>query len=173
MLTTKEMDFSKKLVLYYINDLRRKGYPVGNVTRVEFNKSNSSYGTCCRNVRGYTISLAEMAIKAKKYLSYTILHELIHTMPKCYNHGKQFQAYAKEISKIYNVKIQTYSLKEENIATKEYKLNNSRYVVRCSHCGNIMSYERNCKFVKAVRDNGGFLYKCTYCDKSKFELLKG
>lgn len=152
MLTAKEKDFATKLVKYYVEELKQKGFPVGRVKDVYFNTSIKTYGCCTHyNCYGYhTITLSEMAIKSKKYLRDTVIHELIHTMPNCQNHKAQFQSYARQLNAIYGTNISTYASKEESIATKEYRMANAKYVVRCDCCGATFTFQRKSKFVKAV-----------------------
>lgn len=97
----------------------------------------------------------------------TIMHEIIHCMPDCNNHGKAFKTYAKFINEKLGYNISRLGNKEEDyrksnlefkIETKEYK-----YKIICEKCNQIYYRQR------MVRN---FLrkYRCGKC-RGKLKLL--
>ena len=97
----------------------------------------------------------------------TIMHEMIHCMPYCNNHGQEFKKYAEFINKNLGYEIKRLGNKEEdykksNIEFKE-KLE-PKYKIRCKECGIIFYRQRLKKnFIKN--------YRCGKC-KGKLELIE-
>ncbi len=72
----------------------------------------------------------------------TIIHELIHCLPDCNNHGKTFKNYAKFInSKLgYNIsrvgnKKEDYEKSNVDYSDSEKEENSFKYKVECTSCG--------------------------------------
>lgn len=91
--------------------LEKQSFPIGEINgNIHFVKGSRYFGICRRNKDNtFTIGFNEnFALKGSLGgLKSTILHELIHTFPLCYNHGKEFQYYAKKISALSGVEIKT------------------------------------------------------------------
>lgn len=74
-----------------------------------------------------------------KIIKNTIIHELIHCIPFCNNHGKEFKKYAKYINENLGYYIQRVgNIKEDyeksNIQYHEMPIN-YRYKMKCENCG--------------------------------------
>lgn len=85
----------------------------------------------------------------------TILHELIHCIPFCNNHGKEFKKYANYIEKKLGYHITTKGNKKEDYEksnlTYEEKQTYS-YKIMCEQCGQIIYRKRfNTKLIKNYR----------------------
>lgn len=103
-------------------------------------------------------------------LKETIYHEIIHTLPKCFNHGQWFHYYANMINKKYGTNISTTSSFKEKYGKEFYaKVANTTtlnrpyksYAVWCQNCNRIVAsgkYQRMPKWF--ARPNK---YKCTRC----------
>ena len=71
----------------------------------------------------------------------TIVHELIHCMPDCNNHGKEFKRYAKYINDKLGYNISRVGNKEEDYKKSNLELleiektPKYNYKVTCSRCG--------------------------------------
>ena len=101
-----------------------------------------------------------------KRLMSCMIHELIHTIPKCWNHGKVFKKMAALLNKYYpDFDIQTGT---EGIAfgihESELKI---KYVVKCSNCGTKSKYMRRPKIWNYIGDDDS-PYSCNKCGGSKF-----
>ena len=89
------------------------GIPVRTVTEISVHKSKKAWGYCkTSDYETFQITISEVltdpTISADdKGLISTILHELIHTCPDCFNHGAKFCQYAKILTEKtgYSVKI--------------------------------------------------------------------
>lgn len=95
-----------------------------------------------------------------KIIKNTIIHEILHCLPECNNHGKVFQGYAKLINKKLGYNISTLGNKEEDY--KKSNLNfeednkNYKYKIMCKECG-IMFYRQR------LRKNLIKNYRCSKC----------
>ncbi len=95
------------------------------------------------------ISLYVLTTQNLDLLRDVIAHELIHTIPGCYNHGPAFQEAANKLNayypKLYNVQVET------NLA--DYGLFASalnRYKIVCQHCQYTMYRQRMSKTLRHI-----------------------
>ena len=99
----------------------------------------------------------------------TIMHELIHCLPYCNNHGKEFKKYAEFINEKLGYEIQRLGNKEKDYEKSNIVFDKSdeveyKYKVRCKECG-IVFYRQRLK-KNFIRD-----YRCGKC-KGKLELIE-
>ena len=98
----------------------------------------------------------------------TIIHELIHCMPYCNNHGQEFKNYAKVINEKLGYNISRVGNKEldykmSNIEYEEKKLK-YKYEIFCAKCGQRVLRQRlNKNFTKK--------YRCAKCG-GKFKITE-
>ena len=97
----------------------------------------------------------------------TIIHELIHCLPYCNNHGKEFKKYANIINEKLKYNITRLGNKKEDYkkSNKEYKEEeNYKYKIKCKKCGYIYLRKRLKKnFIKK--------YRCGKC-QGKLEIIE-
>ena len=90
----------------------------------------------------------------------TIMHEIIHCLPDCNNHGKQFKLYANLINKKLGYNISRLGNKEEDFkkSNLEFKIEfpNYKYKIACSECGVLYYRQRLSK-------NFSKKYRCGKC----------
>lgn len=97
----------------------------------------------------------------------TIMHELIHCIPFCNNHGKEFKKYAKYINKKLGYSINTRGNAKEdfqasNLTYEEQE--NYKYKIVCEDCGQTIYRKRfNSSLIKK--------YRCGKC-KGKLKLVE-
>lgn len=101
-----------------------------------------------------------------KIIKNTIMHEIIHCLPYCNNHGTEFKKYAKYINKKLGYDISRVGNKEEDYKKSniEYKEdNNFKYKIECQDCK--YSFYRK-------RQNKNFTkkYRCGKCG-GKFKII--
>lgn len=92
----------------------------------------------------------------------TLVHEAIHCIPLCYNHGKHFHTACTNIYAYNGMKISTYA--ENTPAVQQYvtqrkcfkyKTPHTYYELWCRNCGKkIRTYERSGKVVKKIISKG-------------------
>lgn len=102
-----------------------------------------------------------------KIIKNTIIHELIHCIPYCNDHGENFKKYARYINEKLELNISRLGNKEEDYKKSniEYKEKESyNYIITCEKCGQKIYRQRlNKNFIKK--------YRCGIC-KSKFKVEK-
>ena len=101
----------------------------------------------------------------KRLLS-CMIHELIHTIPRCWNHGAVFKKIANLVNRYYpEFDVQTgtegsaFGIAEE---VRPYK-----YIVRCENCGSESKYYRKPKIWQYLNKKNS-PYTCCKCGRSKF-----
>lgn len=115
-----------------LNMVRTLHIPIKEDTPVKYNgRIRKKWGYCKRtsdNTFEISIStaLGEDDVPKKSLMS-TILHELLHTCPGCFNHGKLWKSYAQAIKKEYGIHIRTSS-DAETMKIKPH------YYVKCRKC---------------------------------------
>ncbi len=117
----------------------------------------------------HTIEISKWVMELDdKIIKNTILHELIHCMPNCNNHGKEFKFYANYINENLGYDIQRLGNKKEDYkkSNLEYKENDLdyKYIIQCSQCG-LIYYRQRLKR-NFLRD-----YRCGKC-KGKLIIKK-
>lgn len=102
-----------------------------------------------------------------KIIKNTIMHELIHCMPNCSNHGVDFKKYANYINKQLDYDISRVGNKEEdyrksNLGYKEDR--KYKYKVECQNCGYSFFRQRmNKDFTRK--------YRCGKCG-GRFKIME-
>ena len=144
--------------------LDKIGVPYGEVTKIKINsKARSRWGQCRRlSPEKFEIEISSRLLEegvSQKALWNTMLHELLHTVPGCFNHGSTWKAYAAKVNAWgYEIKTSTNS-KELNIPDDPTEF---RYRVICENCGSVSRYRVKSQVVKSVmRDEG--IYFCSKC----------
>ena len=97
----------------------------------------------------------------------TIMHELIHCIPYCNNHGTEFKKYINIVNSNYNYNISRVGDKKRDFEKSkiEFKEENTyNYEIVCKGCNNIFYRQRLSK-------NFARKYRCAKCG-SKFEIIK-
>lgn len=121
--------------------------PVDQITSVTVNtRATGRYGQTSRRFRTttwgtptsdirYTINIAAgllMEENPVKLLEETIIHELLHTMPNCFDHGKLWQHYAEKVNQAYGYavsRVASCAMTVDPLADKRQK-----YAVQCDAC---------------------------------------
>lgn len=117
-------------------------------------RSTFGYCKCYDNPVEIEISEITFELSPMSAIEDTIMHEVIHAVPDCDNHGEKWKLVADKINKKYGYNIKrTASL--ENMGLK--KENFYKYIIKCKNCGNI-SY--GSKKIKSISVCG-----CTKCNK--------
>ena len=185
----------QRLYLECVNELNKIGINIldekqyGEIEVSISKRNNKRYG-CCKqenpdkNYKTVTKKGRKIIVKYEKFnkhkieisrwvldledtiIKNTIMHELIHCIPYCNNHGKIFKKYAKIINLNYNYDVSRAGNKEKdfeksNIEYKEIKKYN--YKIICKGCKQEFYRQRlNRNFTRK--------YRCAKCG-SKFEVI--
>ena len=111
--------------------------------------ADSRWGRCEEESSGYFITINSKLLDDRtdvNSLKETILHELLHTISGCMNHGTRWKMYADMVNKAYGYNIKrTKSYEESGLcdemiaemkAKRAEKVNSSpTYVIECTKCG--------------------------------------
>ena len=96
----------------------------------------------------------------------TIIHEIIHCLPDCNNHGKEFKKYSKLINEKLGYNITRLGNKKEDYEKSNLEFDENpkiKYIIVCENCGLIYYRQRMAKnFTKK--------YRCGKC-KGKLRIL--
>ena len=119
----------------------------------KFNKHNIE-------ISKWVLELEENIIKN------TIMHELIHCMPYCNNHGTEFKKYAKLINTNYEYDISRVGNKKKDFQRSNIEYNekeNYKYKIICNGCNQEF-------YRKRLAKNFTRKYRCAKCG-GKFEMM--
>ena len=134
------------------------GYPelLDNEYDVVINhKRAKALGRCTKigRTNKYTITINKnhLEFSAAKEVHNTIMHEVIHSVHGCMNHGPKWQKIAHEVNNTYEF---TPITRVANISTpeyEEYSKNQYKYVIECSKCHSKWRYMRKTRTVQACQ----------------------
>lgn len=118
--------------------------------RIKYNKFNKHH----IEISKWVLDLNDDIIKN------TIIHEIIHCMPFCNNHGKIFKQYARLVNEKLGYNISRLGNKEadykkSNLLFEEKKVN-YKYKIICTKCGQVYFRQR-------YKKNMIKLYRCGIC----------
>ena len=109
---------------------------LGDIKAVLFKPNMSNAVACCRRLgNGYfQIEFSDKifnTLNDNGKLS-TMMHELIHTIDDCFNHGKVFKHYAQMLTNHTGIKVSTHDNKEDydETAQRFHTMENFKYVIQ-------------------------------------------
>ena len=156
-------------------DMREKEY--GQISIKIANRNNKRYG-CCKQeepdkkykviekkgrskyikyerFNKHTIEISKWVMELDdKIIKNTIMHELIHCMPFCNNHGDMFKKYARYINNYLGYDISRLGNKKEDFekSNLKYEEKSYKYTIKCLNCGKVFFRNRlNKDFLKKYR----------------------
>lgn len=157
------------------NNMKKLGIQCSDrITEIKFTNQRKTWGRCYRTqgwgMTTYRITLSDMLGKVgvnKNALESVMAHEILHTCPNCWQHKGEFARLAKILKKEYGYKIEEHNYQGLGIPEKVY--NDEPYVIKCSECGHIYSYNRKQKWFKLLQVCG-----CGNCkNKGTLQFIKG
>nr|DAD82634.1 MAG TPA: SprT-like protein [Siphoviridae sp. ctrpg19] len=156
------------------NKILKEVYPLftcPHFHKIVVRKANSYWGNIRVRNGSYELHISRLIESipdekmARKALNDTVVHELIHTIPGCFNHGDKFVSIANKVNKThagYNVKIKNCASEYGFIYIKENKY---KYLFHCNTCGNEVRYMRTPKYDVSE-------YTCMKCNTANLSLIK-
>ena len=156
----------KKDVQDLAQKLRYAGIPVSkNIIDVIVNKRAKKRLGCCRRVRdnegkqGYVIEISYLVADCSEKAKNTIIvHELIHTCPDCFDHGKKWKEYSRQASLFLGISVKrTADYAQLGIEEPQEK-EKVKYILKCPQCGQVYKRKRSCPLIKEPGR-----YKCGKC----------
>lgn len=165
-----------------INDMKALGIAVPYIKEFKVNtRAKSRYGQCQKIDGTYSIDInvdlldEECPLGALKE---TLYHEIIHTLPKCFNHGYEFKRYAGIVNKAYGVNVTRCSTQEEKYGVTYAKKVEAksiankisrRYQLYCPNCETIVAERIGQRAPKWYAHANR--YSCKHCRCSSLEKI--
>lgn len=115
-------------------------------------------------VRLHPVFLSGFMSEASLYE--TLAHELVHTFPKCQNHGKWFQSWSARLNAEYGWGIGTYANPQ---TTREYttsEVGTAKTFAVCMDCGCVHVLHRHTTSIERWSQLGYVTHQCV-CNKHK------
>ena len=175
--------FSTNTAEYTISDLKQEmnecisillnlGYEVHIPTHFEINnRIVKSLGRCCRRRGVYHLEANASFLKSAspQHVHDMIMHECIHCVEGCFDHGSKWQSVAAKVVSQYPQYSITRTGRDESydkILQTKYK-----YEISCSRCKKSNGkYLRNSKTLDSIRMNQG-RYLCGYCRSKELVVV--
>ena len=146
-----------------IEQVKSAGFKVGQTDpNVYLTRATTQYGRCTKLPNGsFKISLSKFfKDNPEQEVIETLVHEVLHTLEGCQNHGVDWKASAFVMNQRFGYNITTTSstpmARESEIAYK--------YVIKCTNCGSIIKRQKKSKLVTHTNE---FKCKCG----GKLELM--
>jgi hypothetical protein len=117
----------------------------------------------------FTIRLSKSINKIPQYdlgircLEESIIHEYIHTLKGCWNHGDKFKYWCNIINRMYGYNLKATTLASEYGLSTSKITEQSKYTMKCEKCGHTYSYMKKPHYPVSN-------YFCTKCG-SKYMTL--
>lgn len=140
------------------------------------NRYTRTLGTCEKiSYAIYKISLNSkmLAYDTEMDLKNTLMHELIHSIKGCMNHGKKFQLIATEVNRKYpkyNIGTHASNINYAKVYKKELRRQiGYKYLVKCQNCNKEWRFKRETKITKVLKqDPLSQRFSCPYCEHRHF-----
>lgn len=150
-------------------------YTTPTITNITFSKARSFWAQIKYIAEGtYSLKISTVFEEIddedvmKQRLLGCLLHELVHTRPRCFNHGKYF----KSACAVINHKFPGYNL-QRCTSMSEYGIKEEvkpiKYIMSCGKCGATWNYHRKPNIMDMETMNKH--YRCA-CGAADFHLKK-
>ena len=102
----------------------------------------------------------------------TIMHELIHSLQGCMNHGNKWQTIAKLVNNTlhYNVTTTSYYEKYQKYYNAHSNKSTNNYTLTCAPCNHKWNYKKRTKLITKIQNNQAYIGMCPYCGGAEFHL---
>ncbi len=139
------------------------GIPVSNrlEPEVRINTRARRWLGCCYYQSGrYWIEVSQAVLEDEDLLKQTLVHELLHTCPKCRDHGPKWKAYAQTVNEKLGYRIERTVKTETPAGSLRHE--EIKYILECQSCGAQIKRMRMSKAVKSP-----WRYRCPCGGKLK------
>ena len=162
----------KKLTSECENELKSIGYQLPTINYKINNRAKTRLGQCKQKIKNvyYEINLSsnymDEYIKMNRIdkIKNTIIHELLHTMPNCMNHGNEWQKHANIVNKKLGYNISRLATVENEV--KKELIKKSKYQIECE-CGQTYFYNRKTKYMDRLET-----CSCHKCNSKNLKLIQ-
>lgn len=172
------MEVTTELIRSYVNGACAiladcfSGFEQPVINEIKFTHAHSYWANISGNrTLGYVLKISQLFSEIDneellhERLMSCMIHEMIHTIDKCWNHGEAFQYIAKRVNRYYpEYTISTSTDADKyGVATQEPP---DKYLITCSHCGKTCRYKRKPKLWNYIEQKDS-PYECI-CGHSTF-----
>lgn len=133
------------------------------------NRAKHRWGQCKRVNGEYFISISAKLLEDQTpsvALKDTLIHELLHAVDGCMNHGAKWQTLAERVNTMYGYNIKRCTSEEEK-GVQLCTDSDYHYIITCQGCNTTWKYMRHSKIVKCCENNTA---KCS-CGSKKFLVI--
>lgn len=152
-----------ELLVKAIKQVEEQGIPVNSEViedNIAITRATKTFGRC-QEVGGgvYSIGISKYyKDNQEEEIMETLVHEVLHTVPGCFNHGKAWKKYAGIMNeaKGYNIG-RTSNRQMDNLMKEEVFNSVFKYSIDCEKCGSSTLRQRRSKIVKNPEN---YICKC-------------
>lgn len=138
------MDSLQEILRQIDCDFKKAGMKYGSIKRIEWSgRMTKAKGKCIRQENAFVIRLSESIRQYPELIKNVLAHELIHTIPGCFNHGAKFQYYASRLNR-FGYQVSTYFDQEGAQNKYGYSEPKSKITLECTKCHKQFGYSREC-----------------------------
>ena len=126
------------------------GIPVSNRLEPEVRintRARRRLGCCYYQSGRYWIEVSQAVLEDEDLLKQTLVHELLHTCPKCRDHGPKWKAYAQTVNEKLGYRIERTVKTETPAGSLRHE--EIKYILECQSCGAQIKRMRMSKAVKS------------------------
>ena len=152
-----------KIALECMAELDALNIPYVKPSKITVNtRAKSRWGQCRRvSKTEFTINISERILRddvSDAATKNTVIHELLHTIEGCQNHGPKWKRYANQVNRSYpKYNIQTTTSEAEKGIAPEPVV--YKYMVECLACKHKRGYTRRSKVTMHPE-----LFRCGSCN---------
>lgn len=150
------------------------GIKYGHIVEIKVNTRAVGWlGITRRKADGYHIEISDMLLPDWANdvdIKSTIMHEILHTVHGCMNHGPKWKQLAEYTMRFYPYDISVKGSLEDYYTDAEiYEImdKKSKYIFYCRKCGKMIYKNRMCDFVRHPQ-----LYKHDNCEDSDIVRIR-
>lgn len=131
------------------------------IAKISLNtRAKKRWGQCKKLPSGrFEINInADLVSQSEDGTLNTVIHELLHTVNGCLNHGRQWQVYANRINNMYGINVKRTSTSDEKGVERVIEKPEYKYMLKCDGCGQTIRRQKKSKIVEYPE-----LFKCGRC----------
>lgn len=116
-MTNKEL---KSCLFEAIKNVKSLGYPVGLITDITIHpRYKRAWGKCYRKGNAFRIGLGTNLLRTTDLaIRDTIYHEVLHTVPGCFNHGTKWKMVAEQCDAKFGTRIKRVTSEEDKMTRR-------------------------------------------------------
>lgn len=150
----KELDSMLQKAIEQVENVGIK-VPTNIKSKIRTYKATSYFGQCRKKEGQFEITISEYHLKnGYNAVMETMIHEVIHTVDGCWNHGELWKRCVDKVNRKYGYSISRTGSQKQGYSLKVAEVN-VKYIIKCDKCGNTIQRQRMSKLVKYPE-----IYRC-------------